>query len=378
MMEDFFVTVGDGNGGEQTILIWVPLAITAYNVVLEFGGSQQVAEKASNAVIRYGRGVDYHRDLTVRRQVIMSARKAADAVIEDLGNGEVAAAVLDAVRVGGEILASAKASGIVIDAIMTREEAREPADGDNDSASSNSSNSNLINLTLTKPMGIVFEPVGDPHECGVRIRELPPCGKAYQTNELKVGDELLSINDKKVGKSTFYQILEIIEEEDEQKEFNLTFQRPCKKEMKAAMGRKFKNLMKRSSRTNIIKIVKQRSKSFSRDVNDASPTPTSPPQAQGSASVKSTKSFSFFGIWPSSSHESPTVPVTQPSKADSTHLNPLKCTESSGSLSSVMKLLGCAELYGQSSGHSLGSTSDYSSLADELDENDNALRGVAE
>ncbi len=369
MMEDFLVTIGDGNGGEQTILIWVPLSITAYNVVLEYGGSQQVAEKASTAVIYYGRGVDYYRNLTVRRQVIMAARKAADAVIEDLGNGEVAAAVLDAVRVGGEILVSAKRSGIVIDAITTRDDSREPADSDSVSASSSSTSSNRsINITLTKPMGIVFEPIGDPHECGVRVRELPPCGKAYHTKQLKVGDELLSINDKKVGKSTFYQILEVIEEEDEQKEFNMTFQRPCKKEMKAAMGRKFKSLMKRPSRSNIMKIVKQRSRSHSREVNDVSPTPTSsPPQAQEPASDKRSKSFSFFGIWPSSSHESPTVPVTQSSKAAATHINPSKCTESSGF--HFMRLLGCADLYGQSSGHSLGSTSDYSSLADELDEN---------
>ncbi len=360
-MEDFLVTIGDGNGGEQTILIWVPLSITAYNVVLEYGGSQQIAEKASGAVTHYGRGVDYHRNLTVRRQVIMAARKAADAIIEDLGNGEVAAAVLDAVRVGGEILASAKQSGIVIDAITTQDEAREPADSDSVSASSSSSSSNLINITLTKPMGIVFEPIGDPNECGVRIRELPPCGKAYHTKELKAGDELLSINNKKVGKSTFYQILEIIEEEDEQKQFNMSFQRPCKKEMKAAMGRKFKNLMKRSSRTNLIKMVKQRSRSLSREVNDVSPTPTSLPQAQEPASDKRSKPFSFFGIWPSSSHVSPTVPVTQSSKAEATDL------ESSGF--HFMQLLGCADLYGQSSGHSLGSTSDYSSLADELDEN---------
>ncbi len=376
-MNDFLVTIGDGNGGEQTILIWVPLAITAYNVVLEYGGSQLVAEKASAAVIHYGNGIDYHRNLTVRRQVIMSARKAADAVIDDLGNGEVAAAVLDAVRVGGEILASAKASGIVIDAITTQKEESEPAEGDNDSASSNSSN--LICVALTKPMGIVFEPIGDPHDCGVRIRELPPCGKAYLTKALKVGDELNSINDKKVGNSTFYQILEIIEEEDEQKQFNMTFERPCKKEMKAAMGRRFKNLMKRSARTNIIKIVKQRTRSFSREVNEVSSTV--PPPAQGPAPVKRTKSFSFFGIWPSSSYESPEVPVTSPSKEDSTHLNPSltsKCTESSGSLSSVMQLLGCADLYGHSSGHSLGSMSDYSSLADDFDEDNSALRGVAE
>ncbi|KAK1746387.1 hypothetical protein QTG54_002994 [Skeletonema marinoi] len=70
--------------------------------------SQQVAERASAAVIHYGKEIDYQQRLTVRRQVIMAARKAADAVIEELDNGDVAAAVLDAVRVGGEILASPK------------------------------------------------------------------------------------------------------------------------------------------------------------------------------------------------------------------------------------------------------------------------------
>ena len=52
---------------------------------------------------------------SVQRQVIVSARKAADAVIGQLGNGDVAAAVLQAIRYGGEVLVSAKASGIVVD-----------------------------------------------------------------------------------------------------------------------------------------------------------------------------------------------------------------------------------------------------------------------
>eukprot|EP00984_Skeletonema_dohrnii_P026973 scaffold16406_cov115-Skeletonema_dohrnii-CCMP3373.AAC.2 len=346
MMDDFFVTVSDGNGGEQTILLWVPLAITAYNVVLEYGGSQQVAERASAAVIHYGKEIDYQQRLTVRRQVIMAARKAADAVIEELGNGDVAAAVLDAVRVGGEILASAKASGIVIDALATSSPETEPAaGGDNDSSSSNH-----IYIALSKPMGIVFEPIGDPQECGVRIREIPRGGKAFLSKELKVGDELISINDTKMSNLTFYEILEYISEEDEQNQFNLIFQRQDTKEMKAAMGRKFRNLIKRRASSNNTKIAEQR--------DDAVPSSTAPPPAQGLPNLKdlkAKKSFSFFGMaYPS---------LTSP------------CAESDGSLRSVMQLLGCADLYGHSSGHySLGSMSDYSSF----DEDSIALRGVPE
>ncbi|KAK1746390.1 hypothetical protein QTG54_002997 [Skeletonema marinoi] len=127
MKDDFFVSVSDGNGGEQVILIWVPLAILAHNVVLENGGYQKVGHKASLAVIQHGKEIDYDQNLSVRRQVIMAARKAADAVIEELGNGDVAAAVLEAVREGGDLLASAKASGITVDALETSSPENEPA-----------------------------------------------------------------------------------------------------------------------------------------------------------------------------------------------------------------------------------------------------------
>ena len=89
-------------------------------------------------------------------------------------------------------------------------------------------------------MGIVFEPIGDPQECGVRIREIPRGGKAYLSKELKVGDELFSINDTKMSNLTFYEILEFISEEDDQNQFNLIFQRPRKRAF-------FSNLMKRST-----------------------------------------------------------------------------------------------------------------------------------
>ena len=253
MIEDFLVTVSDGNGGEQTILIWIPLAATAYKVVLEYGGSQYVAGKASDAVRHFGRNIDYEQNLTVRRQVIMSARKAADAVIEELGNGDVAAAVLEAVREGGEILASAKASGIVIDAsLTTQKQETEPTDCENDRVSST-----LINIALSKPMGIVFEPIGDD-ECGVRIRDIPRGGKAYLLEQLQAGDEVLSINDTGMSNLKFYEIMEFISEQDDQKHFNLVFLRRNKKEMKAAMGRRFKNLVKRRSSSNNIKMAEQR------------------------------------------------------------------------------------------------------------------------
>ena len=112
---DFFVTLSDTNGVSKTIMIWVPLAVLARNVVLQNEGTHDAAHKASIAILRHGKEIDYHqRRLTVRRQVIVSASKASDAVIEVLGNGHVAAAVLQAVRYGGDLLTSAKAAGVVI------------------------------------------------------------------------------------------------------------------------------------------------------------------------------------------------------------------------------------------------------------------------
>eukprot|EP00986_Skeletonema_menzelii_P015316 scaffold11500_cov144-Skeletonema_menzelii.AAC.2 len=225
MKEDFLVTVSDENGGEQTILIWVPLAILAHNVVLEKSCNQSVAHKASLAVVQHGKEVDYTQKLSVRRQIIMSARKAADAVIEELGNGDVAAAVLEAVREGGELL-TANASGIAIGADDTG--------GDNTS-------SNLINITLSKPLGIIFEPISDPQECGVRILDLPRGGKAYNSGELKVGDELLFINNMKLSSLTYYQVVNFISQGHDQKQFNFIFQRPNKRGRKAKMDRRTAN-----------------------------------------------------------------------------------------------------------------------------------------
>jgi hypothetical protein len=115
MRNKFFVTLSDAHGIEKTMLIWVPLAVLAHNVVVENDGNQNAAHKASIAILNYGKEIDYERRLTVRRQVIMAARAAADAVIEELGNGDVAAAVLEAVRVGGEVLVKARDSNFVVD-----------------------------------------------------------------------------------------------------------------------------------------------------------------------------------------------------------------------------------------------------------------------
>ena len=232
MNDDFHITVSDAYGGEQTILIWVPLAILAHNVVMENGGSEMVAHKASLAVIHHGKGINYDQKLnTVGRQVIISARKAADAVIEELGNGDIAAAVLEAVREGGELFA--------IEPTAQDPEA-DPAGGDN-----NNPSSNLIHISLSKPMGIVFEPIGDPQECGVRIRDIPRRGKGFLSGEIKAGDELLSINDTKMSNFTFYEVVNFISEEDNTKQMDLIFQRPNKREMKAALGNRFSNLIKR-------------------------------------------------------------------------------------------------------------------------------------
>jgi len=374
MKDDFFVTVSDASRGEQTILIWVPLAILAHNVVIEHGGSRNVAQKAWSAVIHHGKEIDYEQQLTVRRQVIMAARKAADAVIEELGNGDVAAAVLEAVRVGGEILAKAKATGVVIDAMATQGPEAEPVDGDNTSASSN-----LICIALTKPMGIVFEPIGDAKECGVRIRELPPGGKAFLSEVLKVGDELLSINDTKMSNMTSYQILDFISDEDDTKQFDLVFNRPNKVEMKAARGRRFRNLIKKSANVKDNQVAEQRDDSdSSHEVDQMSPQtplPTSTPTPTQAKKSRETSS-SFFGLWKSPSSKRSKVPFSPARLIPGWNSSfPSNCTETDRSLHAVMKLLGCADLSAQSS---MGSISDYSSWTNSYDEENNDLEGEHE
>ena len=167
-------------------------------------------------------------------------RKAADAVIDELGNGDVAAAVLEAVREGGETLFSSKASGsgIVLD------------EANSDDSKNKGKTSNLIKITLERPMGIVFEPIGDPQECsGVRILELTRRGKAHLSQELKVGDELLSMNGTNMTKMTFYDVVKSMSKGDA---FDMTFKRPNKR------GLGFSNLMKRNASKKGNKTVDQR------------------------------------------------------------------------------------------------------------------------
>ncbi|KAL7520001.1 hypothetical protein ACHAWX_004755 [Stephanocyclus meneghinianus] len=93
------------------------------------------------------------------------------------------------------------------------------------------SNTGLIRLTLRKPMGIVFEPMTDPHnpsqQRGVRICDLPRTGAAALSRKLEVGDELLSINDKTMSRLTFDEIMEFIIEADAER-VDLLFRRPLK------------------------------------------------------------------------------------------------------------------------------------------------------
>lgn len=101
-----------------------------------------------------------------------------------------------------------------------------------DAPRSNSiSNTGLIRLTLRKPMGIVFEPMTDPHnpsqQRGVRICDLPRTGAAALSQKLEVGDELLSINDKTMSRLTFDEIMEFIIEADADR-VDLLFRRPAK------------------------------------------------------------------------------------------------------------------------------------------------------
>jgi len=93
------------------------------------------------------------------------------------------------------------------------------------------SSTGLIRLTLKKPMGIVFEPMEDPHnpsqQRGVRICDLPRTGAAAMSGRLEVGDELLSINKKTMSRLTFDEIMDFIIEANAES-VDLLFRRPKK------------------------------------------------------------------------------------------------------------------------------------------------------
>ena len=75
------------------------------------------------------------------------------------------------------------------------------------------SSNGLIRLTLKKPMGIVFEPMEDPHnpsqQRGVRICDLPRTGAAALSGMLEVGEELLSLNNNSMSWLTFDEIMDL-------------------------------------------------------------------------------------------------------------------------------------------------------------------------
>ena len=93
------------------------------------------------------------------------------------------------------------------------------------------SSNGLIRLTLKKPMGIVFEPMEDPHnpsqQRGVRICDLPRTGAAALSGMLEVGDELLSLNNKTMSRLTFDEIMDFIIDADAEN-VDLLFRRPKK------------------------------------------------------------------------------------------------------------------------------------------------------
>lgn len=100
----------------------------------------------------------------------------------------------------------------------------------------------LIRISLKKPMGIVFEPMEDPHnryqQRGVRICELPRTGAAAMSGMLDVGDELLSINNKPMSRLKFDEIMDVIIDADAEN-VDLLFRRPKKeKSDKIADGNK--------------------------------------------------------------------------------------------------------------------------------------------
>ena len=104
------------------------------------------------------------------------------------------------------------------------------------STSSTPTSSGLIRLTLRKPMGIVFEPMYDPHapsvQRGVRICDLPRTGAAALSRKLEIGDELLQINETTVSRLSFDEIMDFIIEADPDA-VNLLFRRPRKEALQA-------------------------------------------------------------------------------------------------------------------------------------------------
>ncbi len=131
------------------------------------------------------------------------------------------------------------------------------------------SSTGLIRLTLKKPMGIVFEPMADPHnpsqQRGVRICDLPRTGAAAMSGKLEIGDELLSINNKTMSRLTFDEIMDFIIEAHADN-VQLLFRRP-KKDAGAGAA------MDSAKRSSNVKWVDSKDKKVVTEVIEPDPDP---------------------------------------------------------------------------------------------------------
>jgi C-terminal processing protease CtpA/Prc len=72
---------------------------------------------------------------------------------------------------------------------------------------------NYITVSLTKPMGVVFEE-NESDIGGIFVQSLKPDGAAFVNGRLQVGDQLVAVNTKKVSGLTFDEALNAIVEAD--------------------------------------------------------------------------------------------------------------------------------------------------------------------
>lgn len=104
----------------------------------------------------------------------------------------------------------------------------------------------LVRVKLTKPLGIIFDPIEEEEGNdennnnyhsenhlsskrvyrGLRISELPPKGAAYRSSKLKVGDELLSIDGIDVSRRSFEYVSTYIRRSEPGSELDIIFRRP--------------------------------------------------------------------------------------------------------------------------------------------------------
>jgi len=108
----------------------------------------------------------------------------------------------------------------------------------------------LVRVKLTKPLGIMFDPIEEEEEDqegneensnnyysedhlpskrvyrGLRISQLPPEGAAYRSSKLEVGDELLSIDGIDVSRRSFEYVSACIRRSEPGSELDIIFRRP--------------------------------------------------------------------------------------------------------------------------------------------------------